>query len=85
MPKPQRSVVRFKPREPMTATDRDYNRSHDPATQRGWVDYVKSYGRGLTSFEQAFIISVDSQLDKGRMLNDNQIKTLENIYASRTD
>lgn len=51
---------------------------------RSWVDQITLEGVNLTTWEEEFVESVESQLDGGRKLTKRQAEILERIYSEKT-
>ena len=52
--------------------------------QQTWFLKIKTEGKNLTPWEQQFMRSIESLLQRNIVLSDAQIYNLEKIYANRT-
>ena len=49
-----------------------------------WLDAIESDGVNLSPWEEDFIASIRSQVDRGRDLSEKQLEIVERIYTERT-
>lgn len=56
----------------------------DKTILRQWIDDVNTLGRGLSKWEENFMISITDQFDRSGRLSERQIAILEQIYAEKT-
>jgi hypothetical protein len=47
------------------------------------IDEINSLGRGLTAWEEGFMIDITDQWERTRALTDHQQKILDTIYEER--
>lgn len=57
---------------------------YDQATLQSWIEKIRNEGRELTTWEEEFVESVASQLERRGSLSQAQTNTLERIYAEKT-
>ena len=56
----------------------------NPEVHKMWVKRALEDGKGLTSWEANFLVSIETQLEKGKELSEKQVEILERIYADKT-
>ena len=49
-----------------------------------WISQIQKEGKGLTNWEEAFILSIQEQFELRGSISDRQEEILERIYAERT-
>ena len=49
-----------------------------------WIAQIQEEGKGLTNWEEAFILSIQEQFELRGSISDRQEEILERIYAERT-
>jgi hypothetical protein len=56
----------------------------NPEIHKMWVKRCLEDGKGITSWEDSFLTSLETQLEKGKELSEKQIDILERIYSDKT-
>lgn len=49
-----------------------------------WISQIQEEGKGLTKWEEEFILSIQEQFELRGSISDRQEEILERIYAERT-
>lgn len=57
---------------------------YDTAIVIHWLDVIAQEGRGLTTWEEEFIESVNEQYVRTGRFSDKQTEIIERIYADKT-
>ena len=57
----------------------------NPEIHKQWVQRCLEDGKGITAWENDFLVSIEGQLEKGKELSEKQIDVLERIYTDKTD
>jgi len=56
----------------------------DPEIHKLWVKRCLEDGKGITAWEDNFLTSLETQLERGKSLSEKQVEVLERIYAEKT-
>ena len=49
-----------------------------------WLDQIEAHGVNLTTWEEDFVESVRSAVNRGLILSEKQIAIIERIYTEKT-
>jgi len=58
--------------------------SQPASVLKDWIERINTEGRGLTKFEESFMLSVTDKAERGIKLSDREAEIIERIYAERT-
>jgi hypothetical protein len=56
----------------------------NPEIHKLWVKRSLEDGKGITAWEAQFLTSLETQLEKGKVLSEKQVEILERIYSEKT-